>query len=95
MFVTSAMQVVEVWDSNKYEMLFVLSLIYFSTKPTTTFEWGHDTVSCVKWNPSEDYIIASTASDRSICLYDIRAKTPIRKVILKVRHQFCLSKCCR
>jgi DDB1- and CUL4-associated factor 13 len=56
-----------------------------STTPVSTYEWGCDTLTTVKWNPVETSTLASTANDRSICLYDIRTDTPVRKLILKVR----------
>jgi WD repeat and SOF domain-containing protein 1 len=49
-----------------------------------TFEWGNDTVMTVKFNPVETDIFASTATDRSIALYDLRGSTPIRKIVLEV-----------
>lgn len=53
-------------------------------KPIQTFKWGIDTVTSVKYNPSDSNILSSTAYDRSICLYDIRSSTPVHKVILKM-----------
>jgi len=55
-----------------------------SSEPIHTFEWGCDTLTTVKWNPVETSTLASTANDRSICLYDIRTASAVRKLILKV-----------
>lgn len=49
-------------------------------EPIQTFSWGADTITSVRFNPVETNILASTADDRNICLYDVRAATPIRKV---------------
>ena len=68
-FVTGG-AVVQVWN-------------YERSSPLQTFEWGVDTVTRVKFNPSQVNLIASTALDRSVCLYDIRGNTPINKIYLK------------
>lgn len=47
------------------------------------FEWGVDTVTRVKFNPSEHNIIASVALDRCIYLYDIRGNSALQKVAMK------------
>ena len=36
------------------------------------FEWGVDTVHCVRFNQVETNLLAASASDRSIILYDTR-----------------------
>jgi len=54
-------------------------------EPIQTFSWGADTITSVRFNPVETNILASTADDRNICLYDVRAATPIRKVIMRMR----------
>nr|CAG4642467.1 EOG090X04WU [Evadne anonyx] len=53
-------------------------------QPIKTFEWGVDSLNCVKFNPVEDYLLGACSSDRSIILYDIRESTPLRKVICKM-----------
>ena len=54
--------------------------------PVKEFQWGVDSVHTVKFNQIETNILAASASDRSIILYDIRAKTPsIRKVIMELK----------
>ncbi|CAM6094942.1 unnamed protein product [Calypogeia fissa] len=70
-FATGGAQV-DIWDHNRSE-------------PVSTFSWGADTVVSVRFNPSEPDILASTASDRSIALYDLRMNTPLRKLIMQTR----------
>lgn len=63
---------VEIWEENRSD-------------PIQSYSWGVDSVSSVKFNPVELDIVASTASDRSITLYDIRKPKPLRKVIMALR----------
>eukprot|EP01029_Cantina_marsupialis_P028174 TRINITY_DN775818_c0_g1_i1.p1 TRINITY_DN775818_c0_g1~~TRINITY_DN775818_c0_g1_i1.p1 ORF type:complete len:456 (+),score=120.99 TRINITY_DN775818_c0_g1_i1:69-1436(+) len=58
---------------------------YHRSEPTNTFQWGHDTFTCAKFNPSETHIIGATCGDNSITLLDVRSDTPIRKLVLKNR----------
>lgn len=55
------------------------------SEPVNSFSWGADTVTSVRFNPVEVNVLATTADDRNICLYDCRAATPIRKIILAMR----------
>lgn len=64
--------------------LTLLLIILNRTTPVKTFSWGSDTVITVKFNPVELDILASTATDRSVALYDLRGGTPIRKLIMAV-----------
>jgi WD repeat and SOF domain-containing protein 1 len=66
-FATSS-SVVEVWD-------------YARSEPTHTYEWGADTITSVRFNPAEASLLATTANDRSVCLYDLRMDSPLRKVV--------------
>lgn len=52
--------------------------------PTHTLAWptSVDTISSVAFNPSETSLLASTASDRSLVLYDLRTDTPLHRSIL-------------
>jgi WD repeat and SOF domain-containing protein 1 len=50
-----------------------------------TYSWGCDSVNCVAFNPAEACVLLTTASDRSICLYDVRQEQPMRKVILAMK----------
>jgi len=68
----SAGDTVDVWDYNR-------------SAPLSSFEWGCERVITSKFNPAEPALVASTAVDRSIGLYDLRGNTPIRKVLLKMR----------
>jgi WD repeat and SOF domain-containing protein 1 len=71
MFVTSG-ATVELWDPHRTDALH-------------SFEWGADTVNTVKFSPVEHNILVSTASDRNIILYDVRARTPLKKLIMKMQ----------
>ena len=71
MFATSG-PVVELWSTERSE-------------PINTFSWGADTVSTVKFNPVEVNVLATCADDRNIALYDVRAATPIRKLVMAMR----------
>ena len=70
-FATSS-SVVDVWDYNHSE-------------PVHSYEWGADSVTSVKFNPSEVGLLASTGADRSIVLYDMRSDSALRKVTLATR----------
>lgn len=71
MFVTTG-DTVDVWDHNR-------------SAPLSSFEWGCDRVITARFNPAEPALIASTAVDRSVGLFDLRGNSAIRKVILKMR----------
>eukprot|EP00444_Apocalathium_aciculiferum_P065203 CAMPEP_0183557950 /NCGR_PEP_ID=MMETSP0371-20130417/87079_1 /TAXON_ID=268820 /ORGANISM="Peridinium aciculiferum, Strain PAER-2" /LENGTH=445 /DNA_ID=CAMNT_0025765139 /DNA_START=81 /DNA_END=1418 /DNA_ORIENTATION=+ len=71
LFVTTG-DTVDIWDYNR-------------SAPLSSFEWGCERVITSRFNPAEPALIASTAVDRSIGLYDLRGNTAIRKVILKMR----------
>mmetsp|Transcript_104211 Transcript_104211/g.185135 ORF Transcript_104211/g.185135 Transcript_104211/m.185135 type:complete len:447 (-) Transcript_104211:98-1438(-) len=71
MFVTVG-DTVDVWDYNR-------------SSPLSSFEWGCERVITARFNPAEPALVASTAVDRSIGLYDLRGNSAIRKVILKMR----------
>lgn len=68
-FATSG-SIVQVWD-------------YERSDPVSKFDWGMDTVNTLKWNPSETNLILASTSDRSVCLYDIRGNTPLKRIFLK------------
>mmetsp|Transcript_16779 Transcript_16779/g.25214 ORF Transcript_16779/g.25214 Transcript_16779/m.25214 type:complete len:449 (+) Transcript_16779:119-1465(+) len=70
-FATSG-ETVCVWDSSR-------------TDPIHTYKWGADAVISVAYNPAESCLLGSTASDRSICLYDLRASVPMRKFVLSMK----------
>lgn len=62
--------------------------IYDSSRPgssaTTKLSWPSsvDTISSVAFNQTETSILASTASDRSIVLYDLRTSSPLHRTVL-------------
>jgi DDB1- and CUL4-associated factor 13 len=56
---------------------------YERSSPLQTFEWGVDTVTKLRFNPSETNLILSVAMDRSICLFDIRGNTALNRITLK------------
>ena len=62
----------EVWDLSR-------------SAPLSRFQWGVDTLQTVRFNPAEPDLLASTASDRSLVLYDLRSSTPIRKLVMQAR----------
>lgn len=55
-----------------------------SSAPTQTLRWptSTDTLTSVAFNQSETSVLASTALDRAIVLYDLRTASPLHKVIL-------------
>lgn len=63
---------VDIWDEGRSE-------------PISSFTWGVESISYVKYNPVETNILATCASDRSITLYDIRQSSPLQKIILSMR----------
>uniref|UniRef100_A0A1D1Y1F6 DDB1- and CUL4-associated factor 13 n=1 Tax=Anthurium amnicola TaxID=1678845 RepID=A0A1D1Y1F6_9ARAE len=71
LFATAGAQV-DIWDHNRSE-------------PVCSFEWGNDTVVSVRFNPGEPNLLATSASDRSITLYDLRMSSPARKLIMKTK----------
>lgn len=56
-----------------------------TSDPLHTYKWGADSVLSVAFNPAEACLLGSTASDRSICLYDLRASVPMRKFVLPMK----------
>ncbi len=57
---------------------------YERSTPTQTFEgWDVDSVTKLRFNPSETNLLASVCNDRSLIFYDIRGKTALNKVYLK------------
>lgn len=60
---------VDVWDHNRSE-------------PVNSFTWGSDSVMSVRFNPADPDIFATSGSDRSIALYDLRTGTPTRKLVM-------------
>ncbi|XP_059663197.1 uncharacterized protein LOC132308916 isoform X1 [Cornus florida] len=71
LFATAGAQV-DIWDHNR-------------SQPVNSFEWGKDTVLSVRFNPGEPNILATSASDRSITIYDLRMSSPGRKIIMRTK----------
>jgi len=63
---------VDIWDESRSE-------------PIRSFTWGVDSITNIKFNPIEYNILATTGSDRTVALYDIRNSTPLRKVTLAMK----------
>ncbi|KAL6450772.1 SOF1 Protein SOF1 [Candida maltosa Xu316] len=72
LFVTGG-AAIQLWDINR-------------SKHISNLNWGCDNVNTVKFNQSETNIIASTGSDNSIVLYDIRTNTPVHKTVTSLRN---------
>jgi WD repeat and SOF domain-containing protein 1 len=71
-FASGGGSVVELWDRTR-------------GVPVRTFGWGTETVLCVRWNLVETDLLASSAADRSVALYDVRQPVPLHKVVLVAR----------
>ncbi|XP_075671965.1 uncharacterized protein LOC142641414 [Castanea sativa] len=56
-----------------------------SNAPVRSFQWGTDTVISVRFNPGHPDLLATSASDRSITLYDIKTTVPIKKLIMQTK----------
>eukprot|EP01104_Vermistella_antarctica_P011632 TRINITY_DN3267_c0_g1_i2.p1 TRINITY_DN3267_c0_g1~~TRINITY_DN3267_c0_g1_i2.p1 ORF type:complete len:400 (-),score=78.92 TRINITY_DN3267_c0_g1_i2:115-1314(-) len=67
----TAGDVIEIWNHNRSE-------------PINKLSWGCDAMRCVKFNPVEIHLVASTGSDRGIGLYDLRSRTPVRKMVMEM-----------
>lgn len=63
-----------IWDSTRS-----------NAEPIHSYKWGADSVISLKFNPAETCLLASTGSDRSVCLYDLRAAVPMRKFIQSMK----------
>ena len=57
-----------------------------SSTPTQTLQWptSTDTITSLAFNQTETSILASTATDRSVVIYDLRTSSPLSKVILRL-----------
>ncbi|KAF9366165.1 rRNA-processing protein sof1 [Mortierella sp. NVP85] len=70
-FATSGIAI-DIWDHDR-------------TEPIQTLNWGVDTINTVRFNQTETNILASTGSDRTVILYDLRTSRPITKLIMAMR----------
>lgn len=74
-FVTCGGPCVELWDRSRSE-------------PVQRFEWSAreaETVASVRYNTADPSLLAGCVSDRSIVLYDVRQRMPVRKLVLALR----------
>ena len=74
-FATASDDAVQIWTSSR-------------TSPLSTHSqlWGSDdTVTTVRYNPSETSILAHCSADRGIGLHDTRTNTALKKTILGMR----------
>ena len=57
-----------------------------SSTPSQTLSWptSTDTLNCVSFNQIETSLLLSSATDRSIVLYDLRTSSPVSKTILRL-----------
>lgn len=69
-FATCGSEGVYIWDKQR-------------SSPVSKYHWSSDSHVSLKFNPSDLSLLASTGTDRSITLYDIRGNTPLRKTVLK------------
>lgn len=68
----TASSAIEIWDENR-------------TQPTATISWGADTINKVAFNQTETSVLASTGTDRTLILYDLRTTMPISKLVTQLR----------
>lgn len=68
----TAGEICQIWDESRNE-------------PIRTFEWGVDSLHDITFNPVETDLLSSCASDRSIILYDMREKDPLRKIVMSLK----------
>jgi WD repeat and SOF domain-containing protein 1 len=74
------------WIDNQFATCGDVLNIWDPTRanPIHTYKWGADSILSVKYNPAEKSLLASTGTDRSVCLYDLRASEPMRKFLLQM-----------
>ena len=63
---------IHLWDVNRL-------------KPVSDLSWGADNITSLKFNQNETDILASTGSDNSIVLYDLRTNSPTQKIVQTMR----------
>ncbi|CAH2077684.1 unnamed protein product [Thlaspi arvense] len=71
LFATTGAQL-DIWNHNR-------------SQPVQSYQWGTDTVISVRFNPGEPDILAASAGDRSITIYDLRMSIPARKIIMMTK----------
>lgn len=70
---------IEVWDETKTAPLSTLK--FHSTSTSSSGEH----IVCVAFNKSETSVLASSGSDRTVCLYDLRSGKALGRVAMQVR----------
>ncbi|KAJ2356981.1 Protein sof1 [Coemansia sp. RSA 2611] len=70
MFATGS-SLIEVWDVDRSE-------------PVANLTWGADTINTVRMNQTEVNVLASSGTDRSVVLYDLRTSSALAKVVMKL-----------
>ncbi|KAF9611578.1 hypothetical protein IFM89_033582 [Coptis chinensis] len=70
-FATAGAQV-DIWDHNRSE-------------PVSTFQWGNDTFTSVRFNPGEPNLLATSDRERNITLYDLRLSSPVARLKMKTK----------
>ena len=62
----------------------IYDLTRSASGPTQTLQWptSTDTITAVSFNQTETSVLASTALDRAVVLYDLRTSSPLGKTIL-------------
>lgn len=61
-------------------------LFDYRAQPLHSFDWGsQEPLVHVQYNPTEMNIVGYCGGDRSICLYDTRTKSALKRFILKMR----------
>ncbi|OCL01481.1 U3 small nucleolar RNA associated protein [Glonium stellatum] len=64
--------------------IFIYDVSRSSTTPTQTLGWptSVETITAVSFNQTETSILASTATDRAVILYDLRTSSPLHRTVL-------------
>lgn len=82
MFATASTEQVELWSLEHGTG--PCSTASHKKKPLMRLSWTDDTVNRVRFNPGQvDVLAATTATGRSLCLYDTRLGTATARVVLK------------
>ncbi|XP_065564270.1 DDB1- and CUL4-associated factor 13-like [Artemia franciscana] len=75
------------WRDAKYATAGEVCQIWEESRaqPIRSFLWGVDSLHQLRFNYIETNILSACASDRSVILYDMREKKPLRKVVMKLK----------
>ncbi|ESQ54406.1 hypothetical protein EUTSA_v10025176mg [Eutrema salsugineum] len=71
LFATAGAQL-DIWNHNR-------------SQPVQSLQWGTDSVISVRFNPGEPDLLATSASDRSITIYDLRMSSAAKKIIMMTK----------